>query len=130
MRNGIALTFFLPCMIPLPPLRAAIRENKVEKRIPPYSLQERREVPPECTWKIEDLYASESGWQADKQSMARDGYLKLLKAGGSDCPLSILKKASVDMFKPDPYITALKRFDQLVGEMERIVARLEKQKKF
>jgi oligoendopeptidase F len=56
-------------------------------------------------------------------------YLEFLKAGGSDYPLAILKKAGVDMTKPEPYAAALKRFDQLVGEMEKIVTRLKKQKK-
>jgi oligoendopeptidase F len=58
------------------------------------------------------------------------GYLEFLKAGGSDYPLAILKKAGVDMTTPAPYTAALKRFDQLVGEMEAIVARLKKQKEF
>ncbi len=57
-------------------------------------------------------------------------YLEFLKAGGSDYPLAILKKAGVDMTRPEPYVRALKRFDQLVGEMEKIVARLKKQNNF
>jgi oligoendopeptidase F len=57
-------------------------------------------------------------------------YLEFLKAGGSDYPLAILKKAGVDMARPEPYAAALTRFDQLVGEMEKIVTRLKKQKKF
>lgn len=57
-------------------------------------------------------------------------YLEFLKAGGSDYPLAILKKAGVDMTRAEPYAAALKRFDQLVGEMEKIVAKLQKQKKF
>jgi oligoendopeptidase F len=60
---------------------------------------------------------------------AQNRYLDLLKAGGSDYPLAILKKAGVDMTTAAPYTAALKRFDQLVGEMETIVARLKKQKK-
>ena len=61
---------------------------------------------------------------------AQAGYLELLKAGGSDYPLNILRKAGVDMTRPEPYVIALTRFDRLVGEMEKIVARLQKQKKF
>jgi oligoendopeptidase F len=60
---------------------------------------------------------------------AQAGYLDLLKAGGSDYPLTLLRKAGVDMTRPEPYVIALKRFDKLVGEMEKIVARLQKQKK-
>lgn len=66
---------------------------------------------------------------AKGDAKARDGYLEVLKAGGSDYPLNILKKAGVDMTRPEPYIEALKRFDSLVGEMEKIAARLQKQKK-
>jgi len=56
-------------------------------------------------------------------------YLELLKAGGSDYPIAILKKAGVDMTTPAPAAAAFKRFDKLVGEMEKIVERLKQQKK-
>jgi len=61
---------------------------------------------------------------------AQNRYLEFLKAGGSDYPLAILKKAGVDMTVAAPFTAALKRFEQLVGEMEKIVTRLKKQKKF
>ena len=77
---------------------------------------------------IASLALSDSVARGDKKAQA--GYLEVLKAGGSDYPLNILKKAGVDMTQPAPYVQALKRFDQLVGEMEKIVARLQKQKKF
>jgi oligoendopeptidase F len=77
---------------------------------------------------IASLALSDSVAKGDKKAQA--GYLEILKAGGSDYPLNILKKAGVDMTQPAPYIRALKRFDELVGEMEKIVARLQKQKKF
>lgn len=76
---------------------------------------------------IASLALSDMVLQGDPK--VRDGYLEVLKAGGSDYPLAILKKAGVDMTQPGPYLTALKRFDSLVGEMERIVARLKKQNK-
>ncbi len=77
---------------------------------------------------IASLALSDSVAKGDRQAQA--GYLEVLKAGGSDYPLNILKKAGVDMARPEPYVAALKRFDQLVGEMEKIVSRLQKQKKF
>jgi oligoendopeptidase F len=77
---------------------------------------------------IASLALSDSVAKGDRKAQA--GYLEVLKAGGSDYPLNILKKAGVDMTQPEPYVRALKRFDQLVGEMEKIVARLQKQKKF
>jgi oligoendopeptidase F len=77
---------------------------------------------------IASLALSDRVAKGDPQAQA--GYLQVLKAGGSDYPLAILKKAGVDMAGPEPYVAALKRFDGLVGEMEKIVARLQKQKKF
>jgi oligoendopeptidase F len=77
---------------------------------------------------IASMALSDMVVKGDKKVQA--GYLEVLKAGGSDYPLAILKKAGVDMTKPEPYAAALKRFEQLVGEMEKIVARLKKQKKF
>jgi oligoendopeptidase F len=52
-------------------------------------------------------------------------YLGMLKAGGSDAPLALLKKAGVDMTSAEPGEAALRRFDALVGEMEKIVVRLK-----
>jgi len=48
-------------------------------------------------------------------------YLGILKAGGSDASLKILKNAGVDMTSAEPTVAALKRFDALVGEMEKLV---------
>jgi oligoendopeptidase F len=56
-------------------------------------------------------------------------YLDLLKSGGSNYPMELLKKAGVDMTKSEPYNAAFNRFDRLVAEMEKIVARLKEQKK-
>lgn len=56
---------------------------------------------------------------------AKDKYLGMLKAGGSDYPMEILKKAGVDLTQEQVYKDAFKRFDDLVGEMEKLVARLK-----
>jgi oligoendopeptidase F len=54
-----------------------------------------------------------------------DRYLTMLKSGGSDSPLVLLRNAGVDMTSAAPGQAALKRFDTLVGEMETIVGRLK-----
>jgi oligoendopeptidase F len=54
-----------------------------------------------------------------------DRYLTMLKSGGSDSPLVLLRNAGVDMTSAAPGQAALKRFDTLVGEMEKIVGRLK-----
>ena len=53
------------------PLLAAAQDKKAEKAIPDYSLNERKDVPVEYTWKIEDLFASLADWQAEKESMVK-----------------------------------------------------------
>jgi len=59
----------------------------------------------------------------------REKYLSFLKAGGSRFPLDTLKLAGVDMTTSFPTQAAMKRFDRLVTEMEKIVKRLKKKKK-
>ncbi|MCE1166135.1 MAG: oligoendopeptidase F [Bacteroidetes bacterium] len=54
----------------------------------------------------------------------RDAYLTLLKSGGSDYAVELLKKAGVDMTTKEPYHKAFKRFGDLVTEMEKIMERL------
>jgi oligoendopeptidase F len=69
---------------------------------------------------------------ADRALAGKDGvtkYLDMLKAGGSDYPLNLLKKAGVDMMTPAPAEAAFKTINGLLDEMEKIVARLEKAKK-
>lgn len=63
---------------------------------------------------------------ADTKGVER--YLDMLRAGGSDYPLTLLKKAGVDMMTPAPADAAFKTIDGLITEMEKIVARIEKRK--
>lgn len=64
---------------------------------------------------------------AIKQHIKEEGeeavkrYMDFLKAGGSDYPLNILKKAGVDLTAPEPVEEALCYFASLVEEMERMV---------
>jgi oligoendopeptidase F len=60
---------------------------------------------------------------------AKEKYLGLLKAGGSDFPLETLKKAGVDLTQETAYKDAFKRFDELLNEMEKIVAKLKSEGK-
>ena len=57
--------------------------------------------------------------------MGREKYLEFLSAGGSDYPLEILKRAGVDMTRPEPYEAAFKRFGAIVSEMEGLVKKLK-----
>lgn len=45
-------------------------------------------------------------------------YLQFLGSGGSDYPLNLLKRAGVDMSKPDPIVEAMEVFEGLLDELE------------
>lgn len=61
---------------------------------------------------------------------AKTKYIQMLSSGGSDYPLNILKKAGVDMTKPDAYNAAFANFDRMVDQMETLYNKLEKEGKF
>jgi oligoendopeptidase F len=74
------------------------------------------------TGMIASLALSDKALKGTQTDVER--YLGMLKAGGSDSPLKLLKNAGVDMTSAEPGRAALRRFDTLVGEMEHLVARL------
>ena len=51
-----------------------------------------------------------------------NAYLNFLKSGGSKFPIDLLKGAGVDMSSPEPIETALKKFGELVGELQALTA--------
>ncbi len=51
----------------------------------------------------------------------RTDYFELLTGGSSAPPLEILKKAGVDMEKPEPIQEAMKRFESLVDELDMLL---------
>lgn len=53
---------------------------------------------------------------------ARDNYLKVLKAGGSEYPYPLLKKAGLDMASPAPYQALVRRMDATMDQMEKLLA--------
>ena len=48
-------------------------------------------------------------------------YLDFLKAGSSDYPIEILKKAGVDMTSPEPTKNLIKYFGELVDELDKLL---------
>ncbi|MBI5070362.1 MAG: oligoendopeptidase F family protein [Deltaproteobacteria bacterium] len=57
---------------------------------------------------------------------ARDRYLALLRAGNSDYPYELVKKAGVDLATPAPYRALAARMNRIMDEMETILARQKK----
>jgi oligoendopeptidase F len=54
---------------------------------------------------------------------ARERYLDLLRAGGSDYPYELVKRAGVDLADPAPYRALVARMDGIMDRMEAILAR-------
>ncbi len=48
-------------------------------------------------------------------------YTEFLKSGGSDYPLELLKKAGVDLTRPEPVEDAMKTFESILDELERLI---------
>ncbi len=59
---------------------------------------------------------------------ARDRYLTLLRAGGSDYPIDLLKAAGIDMTTPAPFELAMRRMNRIMDAVEEILARQEAKK--
>jgi oligoendopeptidase F len=51
----------------------------------------------------------------------RDAYLAMLKAGGSDYPVALLKTCGIDLTSPLPYRAILAKFSKAMDEMETYV---------
>jgi oligoendopeptidase F len=58
---------------------------------------------------------------AAKGQPAVDNYLNVLKAGGSDYPYEILKRAGLDMASPAPYRALVAKFNKTMDEMEALL---------
>jgi oligoendopeptidase F len=51
---------------------------------------------------------------------ASDSYLELLRAGGSDYPMDLLRKAGVDMTKQAPMDACMRKINKVMDEMENM----------
>ncbi|MCP5046889.1 MAG: oligoendopeptidase F [bacterium] len=58
----------------------------------------------------------------------RERYLNFLKSGCTKYPLDTLKDAGVDLTTPQPIQTAIRRFDEVIDQMESIVQRIDIEK--
>ena len=52
---------------------------------------------------------------------AVERYINFLKAGSSDYPIEVLKKAGVDMTSNQPILDACKVFDEKLTELEQLL---------
>jgi oligoendopeptidase F len=58
------------------------------------------------------------------RAAAIDRYMTLLKAGGSDYPMELLKKAGVDLTQPETFQAVIEQVDKLVTRLEEELAKL------
>ena len=56
---------------------------------------------------------------AGDRATARDRYLTLLKAGGSDHPMELLRRAGVDLGQPETVRAVVDQLDGLVARLEK-----------
>ena len=61
-----------------------------------------------------------------EEPQALENYLNYLKAGSSDYPIEVMKKAGVDMTKPDYLEEAMKVFAARLDELEALLTELGK----
>ncbi|MFC0232429.1 oligoendopeptidase F [Vagococcus entomophilus] len=59
-----------------------------------------------------------------KEEGALEKYLNYLKAGNSDYPIEVMKKAGVDMTKPDYIEDAMKVFEARLNELDSLIEKL------
>src|SRR6185295_14479025 len=63
---------------------------------------------------MQDLRSADGAMRAD----AVDRYIGLLRAGGSDYPMTLLARAGVDLSQPDTVRAVSAELDRLVGQLE------------
>ena len=57
----------------------------------------------------------------NKEEHALENYMNLLKAGGSDYPVEIIKKAGVDLTDKESFMAVVRRIEFLVNELEKLL---------
>ena len=60
----------------------------------------------------------------EEQVDTRERYLTLLRSGGSDHPMALLKKAGIDLSQPDTVLAIVRQLDDLVTRLEREIGNL------
>jgi oligoendopeptidase F len=52
---------------------------------------------------------------------AVERYIDFLKAGNSDYPINVLRKAGVDMNSPEPVLSITKKMNSILDELESLL---------
>ncbi len=54
----------------------------------------------------------------------RESYLDVLRAGGSDYPVEVIKRAGLDMTTPAPYQALVAKFSRTLDQLEAELAKM------
>ena len=76
-------------------------------------------------WKYASSFAAGEAIAARVRSgdkTAVDDYLACLKLGGSVYPMDAIKRAGVDLTNPEVMATVMVRWDEILNEMEKLLA--------
>ena len=71
------------------------------------------------------LYKDMTTGSSSSREAARIRYIELLSSGGKDYPIALLKKAGVDMSKPDAVMAVSYELDRLVTLLEKELKRIK-----
>ncbi|MGQ1911281.1 oligoendopeptidase F [Marinifilum sp. RC60d5] len=72
------------------------------------------------------LYKDVTEGSKKEKKEALERYLTMLKSGGNDFPMELLKKAGVDLSKPEPILAVINQLDQLVDQLAVELEKIEK----
>jgi oligoendopeptidase F len=78
-----------------------------------------------CFASSAQLYKSMNTGTAEERAAATERYLTLLKSGGNDHPMEQLRKAGVDLSKPETVQAVIDQMDELVTRLEAEAAKLK-----
>jgi len=78
-----------------------------------------------CFASSAQLFAEMTTGDDPSRRAAVERYLTLLKSGGNDYPMAQLKKAGVDLTKPEAVQAVVKQLDDLVTQLEQEAAKIK-----
>ncbi len=77
-----------------------------------------------CFASSAQIYKAMTTGPADERAAATARYLELLRSGGNDHPMEQLRKAGVDLTRPETVRAVIEQMDELVSRLEAEAARL------
>jgi oligoendopeptidase F len=77
-----------------------------------------------CFASSAELYKDVTTGSEPERNAAKDRYLTMLKSGGNDYPMEQLKKAGVDLSKPETIKAVITQLDTMVSLLEKELAKV------